>query len=341
MTRIAVAGAGLIGTRHLAALRVAGIGIHSVIDPAPGAAAVAAEHDVPHFGTLAAGLDAGPDGLILATPNNLHREGAVAAIAAGVPVLVEKPIATTLEDAAAIVEVGEAAGVPVLTGHHRRHLPVMQVARERILSGAIGKPVAAHAMFWIAKPDGYFDTPWRREKGAGPLLMNAIHDLDMLRFLLGEVETVRAVATNRVRGHAVEDAAAAVLTFANGALGTLQCSDAVVAPWSYECTAHDNPAYPPTDENALWIGGTLGSIALPRGAIWHDDGRRDWWAPLETTRLLRAIEDPLVAQVRNLEAVIRGDAEPVCSGREGMLSLAVLEAVKRACETDGVVRLAE
>lgn len=338
MTGIAVGGAGLVGVRHLAALRSAGLAIHSVIDPKPEAERIAESYGVPWHATLENGLADSPDGLVLATPNTLHISGALAAIEAGVPVLVEKPIATTLEDAGRIVAAGEAAGVPVLTGLHRRHLPAVTAVKARIEAGEIGRPVAAHAVFWIAKPDGYFDTPWRRQAGAGPLFMNAIHDVDLLRFLVGEIETVRAVASNRIRGNEIEDAGAALMTFADGTLGTLQCSDAVVAPWSYELTARDNPAYPPTDQNALWIAGTLGSVALPQGELWHDRGRRDWWQPIERTALLRSAADPLVAQMENFAAVIRGEAEPVCSGREGMRSLAALLAIRRAAETGAVER---
>lgn len=330
---IAVAGVGQIGLRHLDMLVQAGLAIHSVIDPDPGAAEVAARLGVPWHETLADALAARPEGVILATPNPLHVEGALACIAAGVPVLVEKPLTTDLAGARAIVEAGEAAGVPVLTGHHRRHMPVIAAAKARIEAGALGRIVAVHGMFWLCKPDSYFQTPWRRQKGAGPLYMNLIHDIDLMRHLVGEIATVRAVSANHVRGHEIEDAAAVLATFANGAVGTFTVSDAVVAPWSWELTAGDNEAYPPTAENAYFIGGTQGSLALPGGAEWSDQGRRDWFAPIARTTLLRGGADPLLAQVRNFAAVIRGTAPPVVTGREGMRSLAALLAVRRAIET--------
>ncbi|XDA99209.1 Gfo/Idh/MocA family oxidoreductase [Sulfitobacter sp. LCG007] len=328
MAGIAVAGAGLIGTRHLGALRLAGLEIHSVIDPAPGASDIARRYGVPHHASLEAGLEARPAGVVLATPNAHHPEGAMSCISAGVPVLIEKPIATTLAAARRIVAAGQAAGVPVLTGHHRRHLPVVQAARARIGEGALGRIVAAHGMFWIAKPDAYFETPWRRSPGAGPTFMNLIHDIDLMRYLLGDVQGVQAVMSNAVRGNPIEDACGALLTFESGAICTLQASDAIVAPWSFELTARDNETYPPTSENALWIGGTHGALALPQGEEWDDGGSRDWWKPIRRTTLLRGTEDPLVAQMRNFDAVIRGACDPVCSGRDGMESLAVLLAIR-------------
>jgi predicted dehydrogenase len=271
--------------------------------------------------------------VILATPNGMHVEGALACIAAGIPVLVEKPLATDAAGARAIVEAGARAGVPVLTGHHRRHMPVVAEARRQIASGRLGQLVAVHGMFWLAKPDSYFETPWRRSKGAGPIQMNLIHDLDMLRWLAGDIATVRAVATNRTRGHEIEDAAAVLMTFASGALGTFSVSDAIVSPWSWELTAGDNPAYPPTPENAYWFGGTLGALALPRGEVWSDGGRRDWFTPIARETFLRGAADPLVAQAANFAAVIRGSAQPVCSGADGLAAVTALEAVRRAIDS--------
>ena len=337
MTALAVAGAGLIGKRHLEAMRLAGIAVHSVVDPAPQAAAVAEAFGVPQFTELGAALAAKPDGVVLATPNTAHAEGALACIDSRVPVLIEKPITTDLDQAIRIVEAAEAAGVPVLTGHHRRHLPVVRAAHERIRSGALGTIVAAHAMFWLAKPDSYFETGWRRSAGAGPTFLNLIHDIDLLRHLLGEVATVRAVETNRIRRNPVEDACAALVTFESGVVCTIQISDAIVAPWSFELTCHDNPAYPPTDQNAMWIGGTLASLALPRGEEWSDGGKRDWWQPIRRTTLLRGGADPLVAQMRNFAGVIAGREEPLCSGREGARSLAALVAIKTAAQTGETV----
>jgi predicted dehydrogenase len=329
--RIAVAGAGLIGSRHAAALALAqGARLHAVADPSPEARELAERQGWSFHSSLEALLASKPDGVILATPNALHVEGALACIEAGIPVLVEKPLATDSAGARAIVEAGAAAGVPVLTGHHRRHMPVVAEARRQIAEGRLGKLVAVHGMFWIAKPDSYFETPWRRQKGAGPLQMNLIHDLDLVRWLAGDIARVQAVAGNRVRGHEIEDAAAILITFASGALGSFSVSDAIVAPWSWELTAGDNPAYPPTPENAYWFGGTLGSLALPRGEVWSDGGRRDWWQPIARETLLRAAADPLVAQVENFAAVIRGTDEPVCSGEDGLAAVRALDAVRRA-----------
>ena len=254
----------------------------------------------------------------------------MACIEAGIPVLVEKPIAIDPTAAHRIVEAGKRRDVPVLTGHHRRHSGIIRRAKDMIASGALGKIVSVHVSFWLAKPDAYFETGWRRSEGGGPLMINLIHEIDLLRHLVGDIAEVEAFASNNIRRFEVEDSFVAIVRFRNGALGTIQVSDTIVAPWSWELTAQDNPAYPPTGENALLIGGTMGSLALPRGDMWSDGGKRDWWAPITRTSVPRDFTDPLVRQMENFMAVIRGTEMPVCSGEEGLKSLETLFALRKA-----------
>src|SRR5262249_1564308 len=127
------------------------------------------------------------DGVIIATPNQLHLENALEAIHAGLPTLVEKPIAHNADAAEILVREAEKTGVPILVGHHRRHNPVIRAAKRVLDDGRLGKILMAHGNFWVAKPDDYFDTQWRREAGGGPILINLIHDVDLFRFFFGEV----------------------------------------------------------------------------------------------------------------------------------------------------------
>ena len=90
-----------------------------------------------------------------------------------------------------------SANVPILVGHHRRHNPIMRKAAEIIAGGGIGRVVAANGLWLSHKPKDYFDVAWRREAGGGPVLINAIHDIDCLRMLCGDVESVSAAARTR------------------------------------------------------------------------------------------------------------------------------------------------
>lgn len=342
--RLAVVGAGLIGLRHIAAIgavggAVGGAVLAAVIDPAASAGDVALRAGVPWFATLADMPDGLADGVILATPNTLHVAGGLEAIARGLAVLVEKPVATDLAGARVLVEAGETAGVPVLTGHHRRYNPLIAAAKKLIEGGRIGQPVSVSGMFWLIKPDDYFEVEWRRQPGAGPVFVNLIHDIDLLRYLVGEVVAVQAQTANTVRGNAVEETAVVLLEFANGALGTINISDTIPAPWSWELTSGENPAYPPTDQACYMIGGTEGALELPRLRLWRHEGKRSWWSPIVAETPPRGQGDPLTIQIRHFAAVIRGAEKPLVSGREGMNTLAVIEAILTAAKTQQRVKL--
>jgi predicted dehydrogenase len=330
--RIAVVGAGLIGARHIAHVAESSeASLHSVVDPTPAGAELAARHGARHFASLDALLAADrPDGIILATPNNLHAPQGLRCIAAGIPTLVEKPIADDIAAAEALVAAARTAKIPLLVGHHRRHNPLVAEARDIVHSGALGRIVAAHAFFWIRKPDDYFDVAWRRQPGAGPLLVNLIHDIDMLRHFCGEVEAVQAFQSNAERGHEVEDSAVVTLVFASGALGTVSISDAIASPWSWEHTASENRDYPRTDQIFMHIGGSQASLALPGLEIWRHRGANGWLQPLTSERRVIPEQDPLRCQIAHFARVIRDGEAPLVSGEDGLNNLRVVDAVKRA-----------
>lgn len=339
--RIAVMGAGLIGRRH--AMHVAAspdAELACVIDPSLVGRQVAEEFGAPWMASLDEALaSARPEGVIVATPNQVHMQNGLDCIAAGLPALVEKPLCDNVADAEKLVAAADAAGIALLTGHHRRHNLMMQKAKEIIISGAIGTPVVANAMFWLFKPDDYFEIGWRREKGAGPVFLNLIHDVDNLRYLLGEVTAVSARESNAIRGNSVEETAVILLEFASGALATASVCDTTVAPWSWEMTTGENPAYPRVDEHCYLIGGTHGSLALPELDLRTAQGQRSWYAPFDLQRPGVANEDPLARQVSQFARVIRGEEAPLVSGREGLETLRVIEAVKQSAATGARVTL--
>jgi predicted dehydrogenase len=333
--RLAIAGAGLIGRRHAEAIGVTpGVALVAIADPAEAAAEVAATHGVPHRTTLDEVLAADrPDGVILATPNQMHEAGALACVAAGVPAMIEKPLAGDLEAAERIVAAGVGAGVALLVGHHRRHNPRIADAKAMISGGALGRITAVQTTAWFQKPDTYFDTDWRRRAGAGPIAINLSHEIDCLRHLVGEIVSVTAVASNAARGFEVEDTAAVLLTFADGAVGTLSVSDCTPAPWSWELTAQENPAYPATGQSCTLIGGTHASLSLPDLSVWaHPDGG-GWWTPIAANRFPVPAADPLVAQIAQFAAVIRGEAEPLVPASEGLATQRVIAAIAASART--------
>ena len=232
-TRIAVAGAGLIGRSHINVVQAsATVELTAVVDPSPQADAIANAAGVPLYRTLEDLLQQKrPDGIVLATPNQLHVPQALQCIEAGVACLLEKPIAPTVAEAEALVTAADMRGARLLIGHHRAHSPIMAKACAVVQSGQLGRVVGVMGSATFFKPDHYFDDgPWRREAGGGPILINMIHEVHNLRMLCGDIVAVQAFKSHAVRGFPVEDTVAITLQFANGALGTFLLSELVAAP---------------------------------------------------------------------------------------------------------------
>ena len=336
--RISVVGAGLIGIRHIEEIVASDCAeLGSIVDPGPAGAEVAAKYGVACYPTLAELFERDrPDGIILATPNQLHVEGALECIAAGIPVIVEKPLADTVGGAKRLVEAGESAGVPVLTGHHRNYSPIMATAKRIIDEGVLGRLVAVTGTALFYKPDDYFDVNggWRRKPGGGPILLNLTHEANNLLRLMGRVVRVQAVTSNAVRGFPVEDTAAMVFTFANGALGTFLLSDTAGSARSWEQTSRENASYSTyRDEDCYHVVGTAGSLSVPTMRLKVFVGKPSWWEPLETSTIEVDRSDPLANQIVHFAAVIRGEAEPICSARDGLDTMRVVDAVVESAAT--------
>ena len=334
-TKIAVAGAGLIGRKHIDAVAKCAQ-MSAIIDPSPRAQELAAQRKTAWFETLEDCLDRDkPDGVILATPNQLHAEQAIACIQRGVPVLVEKPIADSSASASRIVKAAHDADIPVLVGHHRRHNPIIRVAKAAIENGKLGRLVAVNAQCWLYKPDEYFEPQWRREAGGGPVLINLIHDLDLLRHLCGEIVQVQTISSHKMRGFSVEDTAAVLLAFDNGAVGTVSVSDTAVAPWSWEFTAAENPAYPNVAAHSYAISGTHGALSVPDLKLWNHPGKRGWWEPIEVEQLQAATADPFIVQLEHFLKVIAREEQPLVSAEDAARTLRVIEEIKLAGAESG------
>jgi len=163
---IGVIGAGLMGREHVARLlanprcRVA-----AVVDPAAKAAEWAALHRIMHYFDVEKMLSAQRfDGAIVATPNDMHVPTAISLLEAGVPVLVEKPVAESVAAGTTLIRKAQETGVPALIGHHRRHSPAIQAARECIAHGTLGRIVAINLLAVCCCPI----RPWLRLVGNKP-----------------------------------------------------------------------------------------------------------------------------------------------------------------------------
>ena len=344
LLRIAIIGFGLVGLRHAEALeKVDGVQLCAVADPSDESLEQASAKAVPHFDQLDKLIEkTSPDGVILATPTTLHATHASLCIDADIPVLIEKPLAINAIEGRAIVQHAQAKNVQIMVGHHRRFNPIIQKAQKVISEGQIGDVKSVHATCWFYKPDSYFDVaPWRKFDGAGPISVNLAHDIDLIRHLCGEIAEVQAQATPSSRGYENEEVAVALLRFANGAVGTVSVSDGIVAPWSWEFTSREYPIYPFTGQSAYQIGGTQGSLSIPDLSLWTHDQARDWWSPMSANVLSCDLSDPLINQIKHFASVIRKNALPLVSGREGLRTLAAIEAIQIAAKTGRKIQLAD
>ena len=248
-------------------------------------------------------------------------------------------MSSNVKSAVVIVIYAKKQNTPTLTGHHRRHNKIIQKAKNKIQSGDLGKIIACHATCWFFKPNSYFNS-WRKSLGGGPLLINLVHDIDLMRYLIGEIDCVQSFESNSVRGGDTEDTAVALLKFQNGSLGTLSVSDTIISPWSWELTSKENPIYSYNKLTCYWIGGTHASLELPQLKIWKSVDKRSWWEPITQSnyKIGEYKNYPLDQQLNNFLAVIEKKEEPICSGMDGLNTLAVIEAIKLAAKTKTAVK---
>jgi predicted dehydrogenase len=221
----------------------------------------------------------------------------------------------------------------VMPDQHRRHNPIVQRAQQLISEGQLGSILTAVALATYFKPPAYFAPAWRREAGAGPVLVNLIHDVDMLCFLLGEVKAAHGVASGAVRQFAVEDTAVALLEFTCGTLATLAVSDTVVAPWNWDLCAGEQPQYPRQPVQSHLFMGTQASLSLPDLSLWTYPGEKHWHQELERRQRTVHEGNPFDAQLDHFLAVIESRQQPLCSARDGLRTLAATLAIMEAART--------
>jgi UDP-N-acetylglucosamine 3-dehydrogenase len=167
------------------------------------------------------------DAISVCTPNKFHAEMSIAALNAGKHVLCEKPMATSVEDAKAMVAAAQKSGKTLMVAYSHRFQIANQKAAEMVHAGAIGKPITIRVRFahngpylsWGAKTDWFY----RPELAHGGALLDmGIHALDICRFYFGEIKALYATMGTLNKDIQNEDTAILALEFANGALGSIE-----------------------------------------------------------------------------------------------------------------------
>ncbi len=332
---LAVVGAGVIGRTHIERiLKSPEFTLAGVAEPSQAGRQWCAERNLPTYDNHSALLDATQaQGVVIATPNATHVQVATDCMTRGLPVLIEKPVADTLASAEQLIQVEKDTGVPVLVGHHRRQNPILQRARQIIAEGRLGQVVSANVMANFYKPPAYFDVAWRRQTGGGPVLINLIHDIDMLIFMLGEVLAVQGSLSNSVRGFEVEDTGAALLEFKCGTQAVMTVSDTATSPWCWDFCAGEQSQYPRQNVQTHFLSGTQGSLSLPDLALWHYKGDRHWHHELTREQTTVHEIDVYVQQLRHFRAVAERRETPICSALDGWRTLQATQALLNAAQS--------
>lgn len=320
MKRLLVLGGGLIGIRHVQAVQAhPNCTLVGLVDPDP-----TIKTDAPRFATLAE-VTAPVDGVIIATPTHLHATHGIEAARRGWHMLIEKPVAGSVEKAQRLGQVLRATGVKSLVGHHRRyHAPVQQL-KQLLADQAIGRVITATLIWAMRKPDDYFQGNWR-SAGGSPVMINLVHDIDLLRFCLGEITASSALRGRSLRGAERVESGAIALAFENGATGTISFADTAPSPWGFEAGIGENPHIGVTGQDMLWITGTKGAVSFPSLTLWRG---ADWSDAAKRANLVRHenMHPPLMAQLDHFLEVMDG-AAPLIDVADATRSLAVAAQIE-------------
>jgi len=329
--RVLIAGLGSIGRRHLAAVRAVlpaceivvlrrpGQGLPADIRPAP-----LLVHDVED--ALAAGIDAA----VIANPAPFHGATALPLARAGVPLLVEKPLACAPEDAAPLLDACAEAAVPLQVGYCLRFEPSLRAVKAAVADGAVGRVLSLAIAVGQYLPDWRPGTDYRdgvsaRAALGGGALLELSHEIDYARWLAGEVTAV-AAAIGRVGDLEidVEDSADLLLAFASGARASVHL---------------DMLQRPPTRTCRIAGGaGTLEWDGIRRRARLHRFDA-DGWEELPVDGASPASRDDIFqSQFRHFLEVIRTGRPPLVDGADAARTLAVIAAARRSAAEQRTVR---
>jgi len=257
---------------------------------------------------VAASLDAlnvPYDAVILATPNGVHHEGAVAAAALGKHVLTEKPLDISRAAMDQMIAACDEAGVKLGVCYQSRMNPVNRRLKEYLAAGVLGEVFATDVTIKYYRDQAYYDSAAYRGTygldGGGPFIQQGAHALDLYCWFFGLPETVLSMTDRFAHELEAEDHGAALLRHANGMIGTVVAST---------CT---RPGFPVRFE----IHGTRGSIVTENDAItfWDVDDR----APPELTKSAKLHDGRNTAAVENTvghEAILADFAEAVRVDRD-------------------------
>lgn len=290
----------------------------------------AAEHDIPAaYGDLQAALsDPDIEAVWVATPHALHREHVLACARAGRHILCEKPLATSVADAKAMLSACQQAGARLGTGFHLRHHPFHVEARRLVQDGSLGQIMTAEAEWSLTPRPDSSSADWRwdpEQSGGGIFTGTGVHAVDLLRFVLGaEIRSVGAYADRVPASGAVDRSVTCLLDFHSGAQAVVRC-----------CRGVKSPA------NELALQGTEGSLRVRHSL--EEQARGTIEAEGTEVRIsgLPAGTDLYASQLDAFASAVREKRDPDASGLDGLRATEVTAAVYEAAASGRTIKLAQ
>ncbi len=284
-------------------------------DPAVGRP-VAERFGTSFFPTHEALLDADVEAVSIATPTNQHYEVARTALERGVHALVEKPFGGVVAEAERLAQLAEDKGVVLAAGMVERHNPAVEFAHDSLQNGAYGKLIAISARRVSSFPT--------RVRDVGVMMDLGIHDVDVLRYLVGtKVERVYSVA-GRERHDDFEDHATALLTFQGGVTGMVEVNwltPMKVRRLALTCL-----------KNFVEVDYIDQTVDISSSSLIHYDPSNLYQAPFEyeTRQVALKKEEPLRRELADFLGAIEEDRKPLVDGREAIETLKVVTAITQA-----------
>ena len=289
---------------------------------------------------------------VVCTPHPFHLEPAQQAALQGANILVEKPLASTLEDADKIISTCKKAGVKLgVVSQRRWYEPVLRV-KKAIEAGKIGKPVLGTVNMLGWRDKSYYDADkWRgnwKTEGGGVLVNQAPHQLDILLWFMGEVEEVYGIWRNLNHPYIeVEDTALAVIKFRNGGIGNVIVSNSQKPGIYGKVHVHGEngaSAGVQTDGGAMFIAGMKGILEPPVNDLWTIPGEEELvekWK-MEDVRHFSSI-DPMThymeRQIEDFLFALDENRDPLVTGEDGRRTVELFTAIYRSTRENLPIKL--
>ncbi|MHA1793285.1 MAG: Gfo/Idh/MocA family protein [Promethearchaeota archaeon] len=265
------------------------------------------------------------DFIVVSLPHGLHHEVVMHALKKNKHVLVEKPIATTIQDAREMINLAREKNLKLGVHFQCRFFDAVQEARKLLLAGKIGKVLQANvSVMWYRDQDYYKKSNWRgtwKLEGGGSLINQAIHTIDEMIYLVGDVKKLFGFWKHAIHDIEVDDLTAAAFVFENGVLGTLQTSTATKAAFPAKLTIFGS-------EGGLEISGNILTIHDASGNKETIDYAAKEGGQVGSEKDPKKFSLKAHSRLMNdfVEAIIN-DREPLVNGEEGLKSLKVVRAV--------------